>query len=201
MNWMRPRCRRAPIPLKSANPGPLIRVGQASTIFVNFTNDTPFPTAVHWHGIRLENRFDGVPGVTQEPVAPGESFRYTIRFPDAGIYWYHPHHREDVQQELGLAGNMVVEPLAPDYYGPVSREEVVMLDDLLLDGDGPVPFGEESANFMLMGRFGNVFLTNGEPDYGLELRAGEVVRFFFTNASNTRTFNLSFRSTSETSSR
>ena len=87
-------------------PGPLISVGQQSTIFVNFTNDTPFPTSVHWHGVRLDNRYDGVPGVTQDPVEPGATFRYQIYFRDAGIYWYHPHHREDVQQELGLAGNL-----------------------------------------------------------------------------------------------
>ena len=99
-------------------PGPLISVGQRSTIFVNFTNDTPFPTTVHWHGVRLDNRYDGVPGVTQDLVQPGETFRYQIYFRDAGIYWYHPHHREDVQQELGLAGNMLVEPLVGDYYGP-----------------------------------------------------------------------------------
>ena len=192
-------------------PGPLISVGQQSTIFVNFTNDTPFPTTVHWHGVRLDNRYDGVPGVTQDLVQPGETFRYQIYFRDAGIYWYHPHHREDIQQELGLAGNMLVEPLAADYYGPVNREEVVMLDDLLLtesnivaEGNivaesGVVPFGDESANYMLTGRFGNVFLTNGEPEYGLELDAGEVVRFFFTNVSNTRTFNVSFRPSADPS--
>ena len=178
-------------------PGPLIEVGEKTTIFVDFTNNTPLPTTVHWHGVRLDNRYDGVPGVTQEPVQPGESFRYQIYFRDAGIYWYHPHHREDVQQEMGLAGNMLVEPLADSYYSPVNREEVVMLDDLLLDDSGLVPFGSESSNYMLMGRFGNVFLTNGEPDYRLEVDAGDVVRFFFTNVSNTRTFNLSFRSTSE----
>jgi FtsP/CotA-like multicopper oxidase with cupredoxin domain len=178
-------------------PGPLIEVRANTTVFVNFTNDTPLPTAVHWHGIRLENRYDGVPGVTQDPVLPGESFRYRIHFPDAGIYWYHPHHREDVQQELGLAGNLLVEPVAEDYYNPVSREEVVMLDDILLGDDDIVPFGDLSANYMLMGRFGNVLLANGEPEYGLEVDAGEVVRFFFTNASNTRTFNLSLRSTAD----
>ena len=179
------------------HPGPLISVAEKSTIFVNFTNDTPFPTSVHWHGVRLDNRYDGVPGVTQDPVPPGGTFRYQIYFRDAGIYWYHPHHREDVQQELGLAGNVLVEPLDDGYYSPVSREEVVMLDDLLEAADDPVPFGAGSANYMLMGRFGNVFLTNGEPDYGLEVDAGEVVRFFFTNASNTRTFNVSFRSTTD----
>ena len=178
-------------------PGPLIEVTEAATVFVNFRNDTPMPTAVHWHGLRLDNRYDGVPGVTQDPVQPGESFRYQIRFPDPGIYWYHPHHREDVQQELGLAGNMLVEPFASDYYNEVDHEEVVMLDDLLLGRDDIVPFGDESANYMLMGRFGNVFLTNGEPEYGLEVEAGDIVRFHLTNVSNTRTFNLSFRSTQD----
>lgn len=178
-------------------PGPLIEVTEAATIFVNFRNETPMPTAVHWHGLRLDNRYDGVPGVTQDPVEPGESFRYQIHFPDPGLYWYHPHHREDVQQELGLAGNMLVEPLVADYYNEVDHEEIVMLDDLLLGPDDLVPFGDQSANYMLMGRFGNVFLTNGEPEYGLDITAGDVVRFYFTNVSNTRTFNLSFRSTDE----
>ncbi|NNF11685.1 MAG: multicopper oxidase family protein [Gemmatimonadetes bacterium] len=178
-------------------PGPLIRVEEASTIFVNFHNETSMPTAVHWHGIRLDNRYDGVPGVTQDAVAPGESFRYTIHFPDPGIYWYHPHHREDVQQELGLAGNMLIEPLAEDYYNDVEHEEVLMLDDLLLGDEDVVPFGDQSANYMLMGRFGNVFLTNGEPEYGLDVEAGDIVRFHVTNVSNTRTFNLSFRSTED----
>ncbi|MDA0329673.1 MAG: multicopper oxidase family protein [Gemmatimonadetes bacterium] len=176
-------------------PGPLVRVGEASTIFVNFTNETPMPTAVHWHGIRLDNRFDGVPGVTQEAVQPGQTFRYQIHFKDPGIYWYHPHHREDVQQELGLAGNMLVEPISESYYNSVDKEEVLMLDDLLLSDDDVVAFGAAAANYMLMGRFGNIFLTNGEPEYGLDVDAGEVVRFHLTNASNTRTFNLSFRST------
>jgi FtsP/CotA-like multicopper oxidase with cupredoxin domain len=174
------------------HPGPLLRVRQRATVFVDFTNRTPFPTAVHWHGVRLDNRFDGVPGVTQEPVEPGGRFRYRIVFPDAGLYWYHPHHREDVQQELGLYGNLRVDPLEPDHYGPVHREEVLMLDDLLLDSAGLVPFGAESANHMLMGRFGNVPLVNGEPSWELEVDRGAVVRFLLTNASNTRTFNLSF---------
>jgi suppressor of ftsI len=178
-------------------PGPLLHVPEASTIFVNFANETSLPTAVHWHGLRLENRYDGVPGVTQDPVPPGGSFRYQLRFPDPGIYWYHPHHREDVAQELGLAGNMLVEPLDSTYYNEVDREEILMLDDLLLGPADVVPYGDESANYMLMGRFGNVFLTNGETEYGLDVEAGEVVRFHLTNVSNTRTFNLSFRSTDQ----
>ncbi|MEE8134934.1 MAG: multicopper oxidase family protein [Gemmatimonadales bacterium] len=178
------------------HPGPLITVPESATVFVNVINKTPYPTTVHWHGVRLDNRFDGVPGVTQDPILPGESFRYQIFFPDAGIYWYHPHHREDVQQELGLYGNMLVESTHPDYFSPVNREEVLMLDDLLLGDRGIVPFGEAHANYSLMGRFGNVFLVNGEPTYEIDVRRGEVVRFFLTNVSNTRTFNVSFTSNS-----
>ena len=142
----------------------------------------------------MDNEFDGVPGVTQDPVEPGESFRYRIHFPDAGIYWYHPHHREDIQQDLGLYGNMRVDARDPNYFGPANHEEVLMLDDLLTTGDGAalVPHGRERATHALMGRFGNLLLVNGEPDFRLTVNRGAVVRFFLTNVSNTRTFNLSF---------
>ena len=173
-------------------PGPLIEVSQGATIVVNFTNQIELPTSVHWHGLRLDNRFDGVPGVTQDPVLPGETFEYTVYFPDAGIYWYHPHHREDIQQDLGLYGNMLVRSSDPEYFNPVNQEQVLMLDDLLVGEDGLVPFGRDRATHTLMGRFGNVVLVNGEPEYELDVGRGEVVRFFLTNVSNTRTFNVSF---------
>jgi FtsP/CotA-like multicopper oxidase with cupredoxin domain len=173
-------------------PGPLIEVDRESTIHVRFTNRIDQPTTVHWHGVRLDNRFDGVPGVTQDPVQPGETFDYTVHFPDAGVYWYHPHVREDIQQDLGLYGNMLVRSEREGYYNPVHREEVVVLDDILLEGDELLPFGREAANFVIMGRFGNVLLINGEQRYDLTVKSGEVVRFYLTNVSNTRTFNLSF---------
>ena len=173
-------------------PGPLIQVDQNSTITVRFVNETDHHTAVHWHGVRLENRYDGVPGVTQEPVLPGGSFEYRVFFRDAGIYWYHPHHREDIQQDLGLYGNMLVRAPDPDFFNEVHREEVLMLDDLLLGGHGLFPYGQERATHALMGRFGNVMLVNGEPEYRLKVKRGEVVRFFLTNVANTRTFHLSF---------
>lgn len=174
------------------HPGPLIRVPQGAEIVVDFTNGIDLPTSVHWHGVRVENQYDGVPGVTQDPVPPGGRFIYRVRFKDAGIYWYHPHHREDIQQDLGLYGNMFVQPPAADYYGPANREEFLVLDDLLIDDTGLYPFGAEAATHTLMGRFGNVFLVNGEPAYSLDVSRGEVVRFFLTNVSNTRVFNLSF---------
>ena len=173
-------------------PGPLLQVAQGAEVTVELTNALDQPTTVHWHGIRLDNANDGVPDMTQRAVARGERFTYHLRFPDAGIYWYHPHVREDVQQDLGLYGNIMVRSPRPDYFSPANREEVLMLDDLLLDDDGMVPFGESATTHALMGRFGNVMLVNGEPRYASSVARGEVVRFFLTNVSNTRTFNVSF---------
>ena len=173
-------------------PGPLIRVPQNATITVRFHNRIDLPSTVHWHGVRLNNRFDGVPGLTQDSVAPGADYTYTIHFPDAGIYWYHPHVREDIEQAMGLFGNMLVDSPERDYYSPVNREETLVLDDLLVNGDTLIPFGKEAATYALMGRVGNVLLVNGEPKYTLRAKKGEVVRFFITNVSSSRTYNLSF---------
>jgi suppressor of ftsI len=173
-------------------PGPLIEVVRGSEVTVAFTNRLPQPTTVHWHGIRLANRDDGTPDLTQPAVPPGGGFTYRVRFPDSGVYWYHPHVREDIQQELGLYGNILVRRAAGEDYGPANREQVLMLDDLLIGDAGLVPLGEESPTHALMGRFGNTLLVNGEPRYRLPVKRGEVVRFFLTNAANTRTFNLSF---------
>jgi suppressor of ftsI len=164
-------------------PGPLIEVSRGSEIMVRFTNHLSDSTSIHWHGIRLENAFDGVEGV-------GDRFTYKLRFPDSGIYWYHPHIREDIQQALGLYGNILVRQ--PGAKIPANREQILMLQDLLVGDAGLIPFGQESPTHALMGRFGNVFLVNGEPGYRLSVRRGEVVRFYLTNASSTRTLNLSF---------
>lgn len=173
-------------------PGPLVWVDQHSTIVVRFRNGIDWPSTVHWHGVRVANRFDGVPGLTQDLVMPGETFVYEVTFPDAGLYWYHPHHREEITQGAGLYGNMLVDSPEEDYYGAAHRNEVIILDDLLFDEAGLFPFGEEAPTHALMGRFGNVLLVNGRPDYELAVKRGEVVRFHVTNASAARTYNLSF---------
>ena len=173
-------------------PGPLLRVAQQATITVRFHNRIDLPSTVHWHGLRHDNRFDGVPGLTQKEVAPGEDFTYTVHFPDAGVYWYHPHVREDIEQAMGLFGNMVVDAPEPDYYSPVNRELSLVLNDLLINADSLIPFGKEAPTYALMGRVGNVLTVNGEPNYKLSAKKGEVVRFFFTNVSSSRTYNVSF---------
>lgn len=170
-------------------PGPLVQVAQGATVTVRFRNQIDQPSAVHWHGLRLDNASDGAVGVTQEAVQPGADFVYRVRFPDEGIYWYHPHVREDMQQDLGLYGSMLVRSQRPDAFGPAHREEVLMLDDLLLGEAGLVPYGREAATHALMGRFGNVLLVNGSLRWTSSARPGEVVRVHLTNVSNTRTFN------------
>ncbi|MBI3026991.1 multicopper oxidase family protein [Candidatus Woesearchaeota archaeon] len=172
-------------------PGPLIKVRQGSTLFVNLTNNMDIETTVHWHGIRLENKFDGVPNVTQNPVKPGESFLYKLDFPDEGIYWYHPHVREDLQQELGLYGNILVEPASRDYFSKADKEVFLFLDDIKMAKNDVDVFSADFARFALMGRFGNAMLVNGETDYELNLKKGDIIRFYITNSANTRTFNFS----------
>lgn len=172
-------------------PGPLIRVEQGAEVTLSFTNNTDVDTTIHSHGVRLPNKFDGVPNVTQKEVKPGESFTYKVKFPDEGIYWYHPHIREDYAQELGLYGNYLVVPNDPNYWSPVNREVVLFVDDILMENGKIATFSKASADHTLMGRFGNTMLVNGETNYSLQAKAGEVIRFYITNSANTRTFNLS----------
>ena len=103
-------------------PGPTLHVDQGSEITVQVRNDGDVDTTVHWHGLRLENRYDGVPHETQQPIPIGGTFTYQVQFPDAGCYWYHPHLREDFAQEMGLYGTIVVEPAAPEYWPAVDRQ-------------------------------------------------------------------------------
>jgi len=174
-------------------PGPLIAVAQNATVTIILANALDQPTSIHWHGVRLAGQFDGVPGMSQSAVPPGGTFTYHVHFPDAGIYWYHPHVREDTQQELGLYGNILVRSPRPDYYSAANREQTLIIDDLLVGDDSSlVPFGRDQTTHAFMGRFGNVFLANGERRWHATAKRGEVLRFFLTNVSNTRTFNLSF---------
>jgi FtsP/CotA-like multicopper oxidase with cupredoxin domain len=171
-------------------PGPTVRERQGSEIVVQVTNDGDMDTTVHWHGLRLENKYDGVPHETQLPIPVGGSFTYRLKFPDAGLYWYHPHIREDYGQELGLYGNIIVDPAEPDYWPPAHREIVLTLDDLLLEGGKIAPFSRAETNYAAMGRFGNVLLIGGDPDLALTTQAGDVVRLYLTNTANTRVFNV-----------
>ena len=166
-------------------PGPFIDAKVGDRVIIKFKNSLPEPTTIHWHGIRLPATMDGTIAM-QSPIPPGGSFRYEFVFKDAGLYWYHPHMRADVQVQKGLYGAIRVrgsgEPVA-------DRERVLMLDDVRLKPDGTLAEYLDDASKM-MGREGNTFLINGVADATLAMRAGASERLRIVNVANGRFFNL-----------
>ena len=152
-------------------PGPTLKVPEGSELVVDVVNEGDLEATVHWHGLRLDNRYDGT-HETQAPIPVGGSFSYRLSFPDPGVYWYHPHIREDYGQELGLYGNILVVPAEPGYWPPAHRELLLTLDDVLLEDGSIAPFSRSETNYVAMGRFGNVLLVGGETDLALEARPG-----------------------------
>jgi FtsP/CotA-like multicopper oxidase with cupredoxin domain len=171
-------------------PGPTLRVRQGSEITVDVTNGTAMETTVHWHGLRLENAYDGVPHETQAPIPVGGRYTHRLTFPDAGLYWYHPHIREDYAQEMGLYGTIIVEPTDPAYWPAADRHLVLTLDDILIEDGRIAPFDPHGPTFAAMGRFGNVLLIGGQTEQHLEVGRGEVVRLHLVNTANTRVFKI-----------
>ncbi len=170
-------------------PGPTLRVPEGSEVVVNVANEADLEATVHWHGLRLENAYDGT-HETQAAIPVGGAFTYRIEFPDPGVYWYHPHIREDYGQEMGLYANILVVPADPDYWPPAHRDVALTLDDVLIEDGKIAPFSREETTYAAMGRFGNVMLVGGETDLSLSAQRGEVVRFYLTNTANTRVFNV-----------
>jgi len=170
-------------------PGPTLKVQEGAEVVVNVENQGDMEATVHWHGLRLENRYDGT-HETQPPILVGERFSARVTFPDPGLYWYHPHIREDYGQEMGLYGNVLVEPADPDYWPPADREVILTLDDILLEDGRVARFSRSQTTHSAMGRFGDVLLVSGEPDLSLTARLGEVVRLYLTNTANTRVFRV-----------
>src|SRR5436190_1700924 len=174
-------------------PGPHLHSDLRPLITVQVRNDGDVEATVHWHGLRLENRYDGVPHETQAPIPIGGTFTYQLQFPDAGFYWYHPHIREDYGLEMGLYGTIVVEPADPGYWPAADRQLTLTLDDLLVEDGHIAPFRRSGPNYVAMGRFGNVMLINGETEFAGQAAVGEVVRLYLVNTANTLIFNFAIR--------
>lgn len=166
-------------------PGPVLKVQKDARVTINFTNNIDMETALHSHGLRGDWKMDGAVPITPA-IAVGESFSYELEFPDTGVFWYHPHVREDYQQEMGLYGNMIVEE--DGYWNEADQEEYLIVDDILEDGD----FTEGVVTNTLMGRFGDTLLINDKEDYNFTVKQGEITRAYITNVANTRTFQLEF---------
>jgi FtsP/CotA-like multicopper oxidase with cupredoxin domain len=170
-------------------PGPTLEAQAGDLVIVHFVNDLPEATTIHWHGLRVPNNMDGTPSVAA-PIEPGGSFDFEFTVPDAGTFWYHPHHRSDVQVEKGLYGAIVVrDPAEPAI--PAAVEEVVILDDVLLDDATGMLDESVDMRVQMMGREGNLVLVNGmRSNLGVAVRAGEMRRWRMVNAANARYFEL-----------
>ena len=171
-------------------PGPEIRVSQGDRVRIVVSNQFAEETTVHWHGIRVPNGMDGVPGLTQPPIRRGESFVYEFTPPDAGTFWYHPH--ADTLQHLGrgLAGGLIVEEREPI---AVDRDLLWFIEDWRLDDGGHIApgFGNRMEAGM-SGRVGNVVSINGRVPKPVSVRAGERVRLRIVNAALARIVGLRF---------
>jgi FtsP/CotA-like multicopper oxidase with cupredoxin domain len=172
-------------------PGPVLRVRQGEHLAVTVVNDLAEDTSVHWHGLRIPNAMDGVPYVTQPPIAPrGGRFDYAFVPPDAGTFWYHPHARGHVQVEMGLHGALIVEEREPL---EVDRDVLWVLDDWRLARDGDLVRNFDSMfDSTHAGRIGNTVTINGAVAEQFELVAGERIRLRLLNVANARIFALSF---------
>jgi CopA family copper-resistance protein len=107
-------------------PGPVLRWKEGSTVTLRVTNHLRVSTSIHWHGILLPFQMDGVPGISYDGIAPGETFVYRFPVGQSGTYWYHSH--SGFQEQVGLYGPIVVEPAGAERY-PSERDYVVMLSD------------------------------------------------------------------------
>lgn len=171
-------------------PGPELRVRQGERLRVEVENGLDVPTTVHWHGIRLPNAMDGVPGVTQAPIAGGGRFLYEFTLPDAGTFWYHPHLGAPEQVGRGLYGALIVEESAPP---AVDRDVTWVLSDWRLDRSAKIV--ADFGNFRDAshdGRVGNTVTVNGAVRESFVVRAGERIRLRLVNAAAARIFALSF---------
>ena len=156
-------------------PGPVLRVKRGEELRVRLVNELPEPTAVHWHGVRLPNAMDGVPLLTQEPVAPGASYEYRFRPPDAGTFWYRPAGNATKQAGRGLRGALIVEETAPV---AVDRDVLMVFEDWYLP----------DSRIALPG--GGHLTVNGAPAFELLARPNERLRLRLLNAAVRRMLTL-----------
>lgn len=171
-------------------PGTEIRARQGGRLRVAVENRLDEPTTVHWHGLRVPNEMDGVPGLTQPAIQPGETYDYEFDLPDAGTYWYHPHTNSAEQLGRGMYGALIVEEYEPPL---VDRDVTWVLDDWRLSEDGTISAGFDNIHDMTHGgRLGNTATLNGRIQEAFAIRQGERIRLRLINVSNARVMALEF---------
>lgn len=166
-------------------PGPLLKVRQGEELAVTFENRTGEGSSVHWHGIRITNGMDGVPGLTQDVVPDGSNFEYRFVAPDAGTFWYHSHNRSWEQVARGLYGPLIVEEATPP---DVDADIIVIVDDWRLDEDATfIDDFDGMFHFAHGGRMGNYAKVIPSQS---SVRKGDRVRLRLINTANARVFPL-----------
>lgn len=173
-------------------PGPILRVKQGSVVKLTLVNALDFDTTLHPHGLRVEPRYDGVPGIGQPALKPGESYEYVLRFPDHGMYWYHPHVRDDYTLDAGLHGAIIVSPNVAGVWDSSIKEIPLILDDIDTSSKG-MTYLRDHITHTLMGRFGSKILVNGAVSPSIGVGPTGRVRLLLLNVANTRTFRFAIK--------
>jgi FtsP/CotA-like multicopper oxidase with cupredoxin domain len=160
-------------------PGPTIEAVEGDRCVFYVTNKLPAPTSVHWHGILLPNGMDGVSGLNQPPIEPGETYRYEFTLRQYGTFMYHPHFDEMTQQALGMMGMFIIHPRKPDpeVHAPADRDFAIMLSEWAIIPGTSRPDPNEMTDF-------NVLTMNSKAYPGtspLVARTGQRVRIRLGN--------------------
>jgi hypothetical protein len=162
------------------SPGPVIEAVEGDRVRILVTNKLPISTTIHWHGLFLPNGMDGIGGLTQRKIDPGETFKYEFTLINHGTFMYHPHFDEMFQMGLGMMGLFIVHPKQPRR-PLVDRDFAILLNEWLLTPGSYTPDPTEMTNFNLFTFNGKVFPAT-EP---LVVKLGQRVRIRFGNLSTT----------------
>ena len=163
-------------------PGPPIRAVQGETLDIRVENGLDDGALVHWHGLRLPNRMDGVNVLTQDVIPPGQSFDYRFDVPDAGTYWYHSHYISYEQVSRGLFGPLIIEERNPPQ---LDHDITVQLFDILTDASGQYDEAFDQNRFLTDGRIGNTTMAHTLHD---SVARGDRVRLRLINPSVDRVY-------------
>jgi FtsP/CotA-like multicopper oxidase with cupredoxin domain len=168
-----------------------LRATRGETMTAVLRNNLKEHTTIHWHGVRVPYKMDGVPFFTQDPVQPGDSFTYSFAPPDPGTFFFHPHCDTAQAMGRGLAGVLVVEdPRDKDLF---DVDQVVALKDWHVHPDGSFDTFSDFADAARSGTFGNLRTVNGKQRPTIEVPSGARVRLRIVNLDVTRMPMLGFK--------
>ena len=159
-------------------PGPTIEAVEGDRVRILVTNHLPEATSIHWHGVILPNGMDGVGGLTQKHIPPGETYAYEFTLKQSGVQMYHPHSDETVQMAMGMQGFFVIHPKG-GYPIPVDRHFCIFLQEWFVEPGTFTPNPSVMTDFNLF-TFNSRIFPGTDP---LVVKLGQRVRFSLANLS------------------